>query len=188
MQLAYTIYSWSVKGIFNTIRHCRAIVKKISAQQHSQTKLDRFIRLQSAWQSKLASSKCALPSQKTIWFHASSLGEYQIARPIIARLKLEGTYHIVFTFFSATAIDALKGREGTPSTPGVILPLPLDTRKNADSFIEKVRPGIAIFMVSEFLPTFWSRYVGTTYPPFSIPDCSVRNTMDLSARNSGIPW
>lgn len=127
MQLAYTIYSWSVKGIFNTIRHCRAIVKKISAQQHSQTKLDRFIRLQSTWQSKLASSKCALPSQKTIWFHASSLGEYQIARPIIARLKLEGTYHIVFTFFSATAIDALKGREGTPSTPDVILPLPLDT-------------------------------------------------------------
>ncbi len=154
MQLAYTIYSWSVKGIFNTIRHCRAIVKKISAQQHSQTKLDRFIRLQSTWQSKLASSKCALPSQKTIWFHASSLGEYQIARPIIARLKQEGTYHIVFTFFSATAIDALKGREGTPSTPDVILPLPLDTRKNADSFIEKVRPGIAIFMVSEFWPNF----------------------------------
>ena len=154
MQAAYTIYNWSVKGIFNTIKLCRGIVKNKAAQQHSPSKLDRFILLQAAWQEKLATLPPAQPHQKTIWFHASSLGEYQIARPIIARLKKDQDFRIVFTFFSATAIDALKGAEGTPTTPDVILPFPLDTRKNARTFIEKVNPDIAIFMVSEFWPNF----------------------------------
>lgn len=153
MQLAYTLYNCAVKGIFTTLRQSRALVRKTGKRQ-PRTKLDRFIQLQHTWQKKLAGISSVAPGQKTIWFHASSLGEYQIARPVITLLKKKGNYRIIFTFFSSTPIDALKGSENTPTSPDFILPLPLDTKENAEKFIDSIKPDLAIFMVSEFWPNF----------------------------------
>lgn len=92
-------------------------------------------------------------SSKTIWIHASSLGEYQIFRPIIPLLKDKG-HRIVLTFFSPTGLDAMKNRAGTKNCPDFILPLPLDTRRNAHNFLDNIDPDIAIFLVSDFWPNY----------------------------------
>ena len=37
-------------------------------------------------------------SKKTIWFHSSSLGEFEQAKPIIHKIKVDKNYNIVITF------------------------------------------------------------------------------------------
>ncbi len=44
-------------------------------------------------------------SKKTIWFHSSSLGEFEQAKPIIMKLKVDKRYNIVITFFSPSGYE-----------------------------------------------------------------------------------
>lgn len=88
----------------------------------------------------------------TYWFHAASLGEYAVARPIISALKQKQACTVVVTFFSSTGYEALKEYH-----PGVdyLYYLPLDTPKNAKAFLEAVHPDKAVFMISEY----WCNYL-----------------------------
>lgn len=72
-----------------------------------------------------------------IWLHASSLGEYGVARPIIKMLKQKGACRIVVTFFSPTGYEALRVH---PPEIDHIFYLPWDTPGNARSFIECIQP------------------------------------------------
>lgn len=81
-----------------------------------------------------------------IWLHASSLGEYAVARPIVKRLKQDGNCKIVLTFFSPTGVEALKKHH--PYIDYVYY-LPIDTRENARLFLEAVQPDRAVFIISE---------------------------------------
>ena len=85
----------------------------------------------------------------TIWFHAASLGEYQVARPLISRLKKMGPCTIVMTFFSPSGYRALEN-----SHPEIdhLFYLPLDTAHNARAFIDAVSPDKAVFIISEYWP------------------------------------
>lgn len=89
-----------------------------------------------------------LKNQKVIWFHAASLGEFEQAIPIIETLKKEHkNYKILVTFFSPSGYQI---RKNYPLD--VICYLPLDTKKNAQKFIEIINPKIAIFIKYEFWP------------------------------------
>ena len=45
------------------------------------------------------------PNEKNIWFHVSSLGEFEIAKPIIENLKKSfDNIKIIVTFFSPSGI------------------------------------------------------------------------------------
>ncbi len=93
----------------------------------------------------------------TVWVHCASLGEYGIARPIIAELRRRRACNVVLTFFSPTGYEALHRRmdAGEKVDADAVLYLPLDTRKNARRFLDAVKPVCALFMVSEF----WHNYL-----------------------------
>jgi 3-deoxy-D-manno-octulosonic-acid transferase len=87
-------------------------------------------------------------SKKTIWFHSSSLGEFEQAKPIIEKLKKETDFQIVVSFFSPS------GYENSKKYPyaDVITYLPFDSKWRAKRFIEIISPGMAVFMRYDIWP------------------------------------
>ena len=86
----------------------------------------------------------------TIWFHSSSLGEFEQAKPIIEHLKKEGGVNIFVTFFSPS------GYENSVKYPhaDAVAYLPVDAPSIAKSFISIVQPSIALFMRYDIWPNF----------------------------------
>lgn len=104
-------------------------------------------------------------SRPLIWFHASSLGEFAIARPLIARLREKGGVRIAVTFFSPSGYRVLR-----PDHPGIdhVFYLPLDTRKNVFGFLEVVKPAAAVFLVSEYWPNMLQELKFRSIPTFLV--------------------
>ncbi|WP_440120653.1 3-deoxy-D-manno-octulosonic acid transferase [Tenacibaculum sp. Ill] len=92
-------------------------------------------------------------TDKVVWFHAASLGEFEQGRPIIEELKeLYSDYKIVVTFFSPSGYEI---RKNYPLAD-VICYLPLDTKSNVKKFIKLVHPDVAIMIKYEFWPNLLS--------------------------------
>jgi 3-deoxy-D-manno-octulosonic-acid transferase len=92
-----------------------------------------------------------LKNEKTVWFHAASLGEFEQAIPIIEELKKNHKhYKILVTFFSPSGYEVRKNY----SLADVICYLPLDSKSNARKFIKEVNPSFVIFIKYEFWPNF----------------------------------
>lgn len=80
---------------------------------------------------------------KTAWFHASSLGEFEQARPVLEQFKSEHPeYRICLTFFSPSGFEVRKNHE----LADIICYLPLDTRRNAREFVQLINPDVAFFV------------------------------------------
>lgn len=90
-------------------------------------------------------------SDKTIWFHAASLGEYEQGLPVIEVIKQQFPNHkIVVTFFSPSGYEVRKNN----TVADVTVYLPLDTISNAKQFIELVHPEMAFFIKYEYWPNY----------------------------------
>jgi len=99
-------------------------------------------------------------SDKTIWFHAASLGEYEQGLPVIEKVKAKYPNHkIVLTFFSPSGYEVRKNN----SIADVTVYLPLDTKKNAKHFLSLVHPEMALFIKYEYWPNYLNelRKLGT---------------------------
>jgi len=90
--------------------------------------------------------------ERILWFHASSLGEFEQGRPVIEAIrKLKPEYKILLTFFSPSGYEL---RKNYPHADYIFY-LPLDTKKNAAQFIDIVRPEKVFFIKYEF----WYHYL-----------------------------
>lgn len=90
-------------------------------------------------------------SDKTIWFHAASLGEYEQGLPVIEAIKEQfPTHKIVVTFFSPSGYEVRKNN----TVANVTVYLPLDTISNAKQFIKLVHPEMAFFIKYEYWPNY----------------------------------
>ena len=90
-------------------------------------------------------------SDKTIWFHAASLGEYEQGLPVIEAIKQQFPNHkIVVTFFSPSGYEVRKNN----TFADVTVYLPLDTISNAKKFISLVHPEMAFFIKYEYWPNY----------------------------------
>ena len=88
-------------------------------------------------------------TDKVVWIHCASLGEFEQGRPIIEKIRKEYSNHkIVLTFFSPSGYEVRKNY----SDVEVVCYLPLDTKSNARKFIDIVHPEIVIFVKYEFWP------------------------------------
>lgn len=88
---------------------------------------------------------------KTIWFHAASLGEYEQGLPVMEEMRaLYPQHKIVLTFFSPSGYEI---RKNTASAD-VVVYLPLDTKANAARFVKMVNPEMAFFIKYEFWPNY----------------------------------
>lgn len=109
-----------------------------------------FVKGRKNWKQNL-SSKIDVNS-KYIWFHCSSLGEFEQGRPVIEELKLQRPeYKILLTFFSPSGYEI---RKNYPLAD-VVVYLPLDTKRNAQAFLEMVKPEKVFFVKYEF----WYFYI-----------------------------
>lgn len=87
-------------------------------------------------------------SKKLIWFHSSSLGEFEQAKPIIEELKERNDINILVTFFSPS------GYLNSRNYPfaDLVSYIPFDTAENARKFISLVKPSLAIIMRYDIWP------------------------------------
>jgi len=91
-------------------------------------------------------------SEKYIWVHCASLGEFEQGRPVIEAIRKEKPgYKIVLTFFSPSGYEI---RKNWPLAD-VICYLPADTPSNARKFIARINPVKVIFVKYEF----WNNYI-----------------------------
>jgi 3-deoxy-D-manno-octulosonic-acid transferase len=97
-------------------------------------------------------SKKIKPTDQTIWFHAASLGEYEQGLPVIESIKDKYPSHkIIISFFSPSGYEVRKNNMVADAT----VYLPLDTKANAQQFIEAVHPDMVFFIKYEF----WLNYL-----------------------------
>ncbi|MFV8378420.1 3-deoxy-D-manno-octulosonic acid transferase [Flavobacterium sp. LB3R33] len=93
------------------------------------------------------------PTDKTIWFHAASLGEYEQGLPVIEKIKEQFPSHkIILTFFSPSGYEVRKNN----TVADVTVYLPLDTQKNAQQFLQLVHPDLVFFIKYEYWPNYLS--------------------------------
>jgi 3-deoxy-D-manno-octulosonic-acid transferase len=103
-------------------------------------------------------------SKKTIWFHSSSLGEFEQAKPIIQKIKVDKNYNIVITFFSPSGYDnSLKYPYAN-----MISYLPFDTKIKTEKFIRIVQPDLFIMMRYDIWPNMIWKLKQENIPSFLV--------------------
>ncbi len=87
-------------------------------------------------------------TKRLLWFHSSSLGEFEQAKPIIEELKKDNNINILITFFSPS------GYENSKKYPyaDLVSYLPFDSWSMANRFIQIVRPDLAVMMRYDIWP------------------------------------
>ena len=130
--------------IYNIVVHLVYFVLKIIALFN--TKINRFIQGRKESFQKLRDIKS---TDKVLWFHAASLGEFEQARPIIEIVKKEySSYKIVITFFSPSGYEI---RKNYPHAD-VICYLPFDTKSNMKKMVTLLKPEMVFIIKYEFWP------------------------------------
>lgn len=93
-----------------------------------------------------------IPGGRYVWFHASSLGEFEQGRPLIEELKRRSPeIKIILTFFSPSGYEVRKNY----AVADVVIYLPMDTPGNVKRFLDIVQPEKAVFIKYEF----WANYL-----------------------------
>jgi 3-deoxy-D-manno-octulosonic-acid transferase len=88
---------------------------------------------------------------KTIWFHAASLGEFEQGLPVMEKIQVQYPNHkIVVTFFSPSGYEVRKNN----AIADVTIYLPLDTKSNAQKFLKLVHPDLVFFIKYEYWPNY----------------------------------
>ena len=134
--------------LYNTGIHLYSIGARIASRTNPKAK-----KMTEGQKSTFGHLRATLPADgRTIWIHASSLGEFEQGRPLIERLRrIHPDRKILLTFFSPSGYEV---RKNYPMADAVAY-LPFDTPRNARRFIETVRPSVAIFIKYEF----WGNYL-----------------------------
>ena len=97
----------------------------------------------------LAVQIARLPRGRRVWFHSSSMGEFEQAKPIIAELKRRHPETLVLvSFFSPSGYE--HSRKYAPAD--VITYIPFDTRRNARRFLDLLRPDVAVMVRYDVWP------------------------------------
>ena len=91
-----------------------------------------------------------------IWFHVSSLGEFEQGRPVMEAIKKRWPEKKIFlTFFSPSGYEIRKNFDQAD----FIFYLPLDTPGNARRFLKIVQPEMVFFVKYDF----WFNYLKMIY-------------------------
>jgi 3-deoxy-D-manno-octulosonic-acid transferase len=111
-------------------------------------------------------------SNKLIWFHSSSLGEFEQAKPIIEELKRNKEINILVTFFSPSGFDNSRKYPFAD----LVSYLPFDTKASAAKFILIVKPKLSVLMRYDIWPNLiWAMR------SFNIPIFLVDATMNKNS-------
>ena len=94
-----------------------------------------------------------ITASKVVWFHCASLGEFDMALPLMNLLKeKQPNCYLLVTFFSPSGMEHYQKRKNCVD---LAIYLPIDTPRNARRFIQHFHPEKAFFVKYEF----WSNYI-----------------------------
>lgn len=86
-------------------------------------------------------------TDKIIWMHCSSAGEFEQGKPVIEKIKSLYPHHkMLVSFFSPSGYHVATNYKYAD----IITYLPIDTRQNARRFIEITHPDVVVFVKYEF--------------------------------------
>ncbi len=99
----------------------------------------------------------SVPStEKKIWLHCSSLGEFEQGRPLMEKIRsLYPSHRILLTFFSPSGYEAQKNYPGADW----VFYLPLDGPRSAKKFLDLVNPSLVIIVKYDL----WYHYIKETH-------------------------
>jgi len=105
------------------------------------------------------------PTEKYIWLHVASLGEYEQGLPVMEAFKNKyPNYKIVLTFFSPSGYEIRKNN----TIADITMYLPLDTKQNVQQFLDLVQPKIVFFIKYEFWPNYLNELKKRNIPTYLI--------------------
>lgn len=91
---------------------------------------------------------------RLLWVHVASLGEYEQARPVIARWKeVHSDYLVAVSFFSPSGYDHVTKKQ-QPNVDWITY-LPLDRKDWARKFVSELNPQVALFVKYDL----WAEYI-----------------------------
>ena len=92
-------------------------------------------------------SELRTPNSKLIWFHCSSLGEFEQGRPVIENLRKRiPNSKFLLTFFSPSGFEIRKDYKGADW----VFYLPLDSKTNAKAFFDIINPSFVVFVKYDY--------------------------------------
>lgn len=110
-------------------------------------KSKQWIKGQQAAKKNLRSQAAKKRHSNCIWIHCASLGEFEQGRPVIEKIKKEQKDTIIIlTFFSPSGYEIRR----TYPQADVVMYLPLDSRHNAQKFLNFYQPTHIIIIKYEF--------------------------------------
>ena len=134
--------------LYSVAIHFYAVAVNVAALFNEKAKL--FVAGRKNWEQNLKSK--IDPKAKYLWVHCASLGEFEQGRPLIEAIKEQfPEYKIVLTFFSPSGYEIRKNY----ALADVVAYLPLDTKRNAATFISIVNPEKVFFVKYEY----WNNYI-----------------------------
>ncbi len=82
-------------------------------------------------------------SKPSIWFHVSSLGEFEQGKPVLEALKRKyPSYRLIVTFFSPSGYNARHKNDLTDA----VYYLPFESKKIAQQVVAAFNPSLAVFV------------------------------------------
>ena len=145
------LYNFGIFGYYLLVRIVS--IRNEKARKWITGRKDIFARLR----------ETIIPGEPILWFHASSLGEFEQGMPVIEAIRnLSPEYKILLTFFSPSGYEL---RKDYPYADYVFY-LPLDTKKNAIRFIDIVRPVKVFFIKYEFWYNFLTQLKEKEIPTY----------------------
>ena len=134
--------------IYTFIIHIYSLIIELIAPFHRKARMMRL----GQWKTNSTLREKIDRNARYIWFHASSLGEFEQGRPLIEELKRQyPDKKIALTFFSPSGYEV---RKNYPLAD-LVCYLPFDLPHNVCRFLDLLRPSIAIFIKYEF----WGNYL-----------------------------
>jgi 3-deoxy-D-manno-octulosonic-acid transferase len=135
------LYSWIFIPVF------RAALIVLSLLR---SKIRRGIRGRKNLFVKLEEKVAEIPEGSLrLWFHSSSMGEFEQAKPIISRIKEKlPDAKVIVSFFSPSGYE----NNLNYSLADIITYIPLDSHKNAERFVRTIDPDYAVLMRYDIWP------------------------------------
>ena len=135
-------------------------------------KIRRGIEGRRGLQKKIEHDILKLTSKRRVWFHSSSMGEFEQAKPIIAALRKKyREINIIVTFFSPSGYDHSKNYK----LADIITYIPFDTKANAHHFLDLIQPTAAVFVRYDVWPNHvWELHARRI--PVYIANATMRTT------------
>ena len=82
-----------------------------------------------------------------MWFHASSLGEFEQGRPLMEAIRAQHPeWQILLSFFSPSGYEVRKDYAGAD----VVVYLPSDRGRSVRRFLDLAHPDLVVFIKYDF--------------------------------------